>query len=455
MKRMILALFFILSSLNAKAAEEFAPELNLKADIDLDLNNFKIVDLYNAKKYNEANDELDKLASIRNSNVIWYYFKALTLLKLNKNSEAIENLEIYIKKIEATKAARAYYFLGLAQFNSREFEKALNSLELSVDVSQDANLDKFSEGLIEKTIRYREFYENHKRTNINFLLGYNYDTNVVSINSDILSEDLTGHILNYGLSASHRFIDNLDFIFEPFISFTDTYTLDSSFEATSTIQANDMLQFSIGLPIVFSNEKYNNTSFDLSVNAYTAYLPNSEGSRELYLNSTFIKAGATKQFSKKWSSAANLSLAYDKSYVYSSDDDDSSGFRTDLSVDLNQFLTPENNEVLNYQFSYGNKNTSGNSAKYYKYGTVVQYLRPGFFKTNAAFKIAYDYLKYIEQTIPRVDNKYSLSYLVSFTAEQQNTFGFSLNANFNKSNSELYSYSDISLGFLYTKAIGF
>ena len=414
------------------------------------------IELYNKQQYPESLKLLDSIRLSREQIPVWYYYYGLNQARLRLYDDSLANFASYIRKTDHASTARAYYFTGLVQFYKGEYERAGNSLELASDLSTDPKLDRVIDQLIERTLKYREYYETHTATNVNFLLGYNYDTDVLNISKELSTENLTGNIFNYGVSLSHRVIDQYNFIFEPSVAVLDTYTLDSTFKANSTVQANDLLQALVSAPVIFYvDDAKSSTRYDISLNAYTSYLPISSQARELYLSSLFLKGKTVTQLSSRFYLNVTGTAATDTSYAFTSDDDDASGLRLELYTSLVQYLSKEKNYSLSYDLGASTKNAKGINPRFTKYSAGLGYGFPSFMGTVSFVKLGFENLSYKDKAIPRTDSKSTFDYVLSKSLSAQSSLGVSFGADSNTSNVELYKYNDFNVGFQYLTGFGF
>jgi len=446
MKKISLILFLpvVFFTYYAAAAEDIYKVVN------------KSIEHYNNHQYSESLAALETIKNSRSNYTNWYYYYAINQTRLKNYDEAQLNFETYIKNSNATNTAKAYYYIGMIQFYKGEYEKALNSLELSLDVSDDPKLDNMIEALIDKTIRYQSYFENSKKTNLLLLAGYNFDTNALNLSESTFSDNLNGHIFGYGFSISHKLADRYSFVFEPTLAVLDNYTLDNKFKANSSVQSSDALQILLSAPIrfYFENEKYAN-KFDVSLNIYNAYLPVTTATRELTLSSVFIKTQILTPFSSNYAVRYNATVAADSSYGFTSDDDDASGLRFEFLATLVKYLSAKNAKNVFYDLGVDYSSTKGINTRYKKYLTAVGYMYPSLQDTTSSVRLGYQYLNYSEKISPRIDNQINFSYGISKNLQNNSTLFFSLGAVSNSSNVELNKYSDLNIGIQYTKSIGF
>ncbi|MBY0554997.1 tetratricopeptide repeat protein [bacterium] len=414
------------------------------------------IEHYNNQKYDESLLLLESIKSSRNQYINWYYYYGLNQARLNRYDEAIESLQTYIKGSNATDTAKAYYNLGLIQFYQREYGKALTSLELSMDVSTDSKQDMLTEALIDRVIRYQNYFENNKKTNLSFLLGYTFDTNVVNLSPDSFTDNLNGHVLGYGASISHKVVDRYNFIFEPSFAILDNYTLDSKFKSNSVLQSTDALQFLLSAPIRFYfEEEALSNKFDFSLNAYSVYLPINSTTRELSLTSFYVKGQVFSPISNDYAVKYNVTLSVDKSFGYTSDSDDASGLRFDFLGTFVKYTSQADSRNIFYDLGADYSSTKGINTRYKRYTTAIGYSWPSWMSTFSSVRLAYQYMNYADKASPRTDNQATLSYNISKEVADRSTLGFVAGYTNNSSNTDLNKYSDFTAGIQYTKSFGF
>lgn len=414
------------------------------------------IELYNSQKYNESLTLLDSVKNNRDQYNSWYYYYALNKLRLDNYQEALLNFEDFIKSSSSGNTAKAYYYSGLIQFNIGEYEKALNSLELSLDISKDPKFDTLTEALIDKVIRYQNYYENNKKTNITALLSYNFDSNTINLSQDSFADSLNGHVLGYGVSISHKIIDKYKFIFEPTVAVLDNYTLDSKLKANSILQSTDALQFLLSAPVRFyySEDKYSN-KYEISLNGYSVYLPVTMTERELTLSSVFLKTQVLTTFTTNFTLKYNLTLAADTSYGFTSADDDASGTRLEFATSVVQYLSNKNITNIFYDLGINISSTKGINTRFNKYLFDLGYMFPSFSETISSFRLGAIYLNYAEKANPRTDSQININCNITKSYLSGTSIGFSLGGVSNSSNVDLNKYSEVVAGFQYLKTFGF
>ena len=417
----------------------------------------KAVELYNKRNFQGAIDHLEKNKNAREENANWYYYYGLNLGRLDRYDEAIFNLDQFVRKTDMSNSARAFYFIGLMQFYKGNYEKAMNNLDVSLDVSKDAKLDKAVDALIDKVTRHQNYYENRKPTNLALLAGYNYDLNAVNLSQDLSQERLEGHVLSYGLSIAHRFIDTLSFVLEPSLTVTDAYTLDSKLKANSVVQEGDVLQGSLTVPVVFNTDKEkSNSQFEISANAYTAFAPVTSNKRQQYVSSYYLKGRMTSDLSARWNFTVSAVAAYDQSVAVLNEASRSNGNRGELELAFNRYLNQEKNTGLGFEYMAISKGATGKDARYSKHGLAVGYWFPSMYETASILRLSYGYLSYPDRNVARTDNKFNLDYYISQSVlEDTGIVSYFFGLEKNASNYEVNTYHDFKVGVAFTKQFGF
>jgi len=412
---------------------------------------------YNQKNYEEVLLMVKATKAAKQMSTKWLYIEGLTLLRLERYKEAEAVLDLYAKRMDAagTPSARGYYFLGLAYFHQGQYQKSLNTFQISQDVSNDPQLDRTLDNQIDRSIRFRDYYDSHKPGTFAMFLGYEYHNNVLSLSASSVDKSLNGHVFNYGISLSYRPIDKMNFVFEPTVAVADRYTLDKSFKADSTLQALDVLQAAVSLPVLFYFGNNRSMQYNVSLNAYTTYLPINTTTRDLYLSSVFLRLRTLFDMSQTLSMDISLVGGADTGYNYTAEEDNQSGSRGELTVLLRQLLNFDRDELLTYSIGAATKSSSGINSRYQKLRATLGYQFPSFAETNSSVELEYENLSYPDKTVPRKDNRVELEYTVSQMLNPSSTVNYTLGGAVNSSDSDVYKYDDYFLGIQYVLVVGF
>lgn len=415
----------------------------------------KSIALYNKKQFTEAIETLESIDSAKEQYPQWHYYYAINLVRLKEYETAMNHFEEFVRRVEVSQTAKAYYYIGLLQFYKEDYDKALNSLELSLDVSDDPKLDKMTELLIDKAIRYQSYYDNSQKFNFSVLAGYTADSNPVKLSADSLSENLNAHVFNYGFSTSYKVVNKYSFVVEPTLAVLDSYTLDSKLKANSTLQTGDALQVLLSVPFRFFNDSIKNPDkYDLSINFISMYLPvNSK--RELSLSSIYSKLLVSSVLSERYLIRYGGSLSYDQSHGVSSSDDDASGLRLNLQSTVDYIYSKDESKNLFWDLAAELASSKGINTKHNRYSTGVGYNFPSMYKTSSSLRLGFEGLSYPEKSSPRSDQQLNFSLNVSRDLTDSSAVLMTGKFISNSSNTDLYKYTDIAFGIQYTKSFGF
>lgn len=415
----------------------------------------KSITQYTKKQFLEAIETLESIESSKEQYPQWHYYYAINLVRIKDYENAMSHLEEFVRRVDVSQTAKAYYYIGLIQFYNEDFDKALNSLELSLDVSEDPKLDKMTESLIDKTIRYQSYYDNTQKFNISFLAGYTADSNPIKLSADSLSENLNAHVLNYGFSTSYKVVNKYNFVVEPTLAVLDNYTLDSKLKANSTLQTGDALQVLLSVPFKFFNDNIPMANkYDISINAISMYLP-VNSARELSLTSVYSKLLVSSILSDKHLIRYGGSLAYDQSHGVSSSDDDATGFRLNLQSTVDYLYSKDESKNLFWDIAAELANSAGINTKHSRYSTGVGYNFPSPYKTSSSLRFGYESLSYPDKSSPRSDQQLNLALNVSKELTDSSAVLLTGKYLSNSSNTDLYKYTDLAIGIQYTKSLGF
>ena len=417
----------------------------------------KVIELYNSRMYEDALQFLDENKKLSETNPLWYYYKGLCFARLERFDDSILSFEAYVQKVDMPTAARGYYFIGLMEFYKGKYERAITSLDVALDVSKDPKLDRSIDNLMDKVIRYSNYYKNRKKTNLGFLIGYGYDTNAIDVSQTLSDTKLSGHVLNYGFSASHRLIDKIDFVMEPSLTVLDKYTFSGSFKNESTLQQADILQAVFSIPALFhSNNEESNTQYEFSLNAFTSFVPVQTSKRDQYLSSQYLKARVSTDLSNSFRVNLYATMAAEQNVTVVDEDSNATGVRSEAKFILNQFLTKNRDVGLGYNLRYLNKTALGSDAKYTTAEAAVEYWAPSFFDTSSMISLTAAQLKYPERADARLDNLVSIDiYLSKKNDEALSEWTLLLGSANNKSNVDVNTYNDMKVGLSYSKQFSF
>lgn len=445
MKNILAIVLTIISCAGAAATE--SPEI-LKQSINF----------YNARKFQQSIEALEKIKSSSVNSNIWNYYYGLNLVRTDRSSEAVEYFEKIIESGNMDDFSKAYYQIGLIQFQRGEYSRAKTSFELAMDVSKDPKLDNKLEQMIEKSIIFGNFYSRSKRYNLAFLIGYTYDSNILNLAPDSFDINLAGHVFSYGAIGSVKVINEIDRILEPTVAVIDSYTLDSKFKTDATIQSADALQILFSLPYKANGNWFSlPTNYELSGNFLQVYLPTStDTKRQLSLTTIYAKFAANFSVSNQYTSKYQLVASSDKSATAAaSADNDSDGTNIDFSTTQYYSLSNQRDVNVLADLGYASNTTNGKNYTYNKTKLALGLELPTWRSTVSVFKLTYSLLEYPKMESSRRDHQSGFSVSTSKGITNNSSLGLSLAYVNNQSTADINKYSDVAGGLQYTHAFGF
>jgi tetratricopeptide (TPR) repeat protein len=382
----------------------------------------------------------------------------LSLIREQKYEEAILVLEKSIESQELSNQAASYYLIGVANLELENFSSALNSFETALDISKDPKLDAKIDEQIDKTIQRQNFYEAGKDKNrFSYYVGIGYDSNLLNLNKDnFVGTDLSSYSALYGLSLSHSLIRHLDFQLTPEVSVADSYSVNTTFAADSTIQSSDALQISLLLPAQFALDLFtDHDSISPQVGMKMLYLPTDTSKRSLAFNSINFTIKSVLNVSTSYIFLPQISYSMDKSSLtYTDSADDQSANR--LTLDLNNtFLISEDKHQININLAGEQNAADGDNSSYNKIAAALE-VRLSMIPTyNLGLSTKYIQTDYTKRTTVRNDrqNVVGLDVAKNFTVDQ--SLSMSLASSSRSSNSDLNAYQDMTLSMIFSDAYSF
>ncbi len=384
--------------------------------------------------------------------------RAINLINDRKFDEAVSLLESVLKNQEIKTQAPIYYLIGLAQYENENYASALSNLENALDISTDPKLDNKIDEYIEKTIKAQTFYEAAKIKNrFSYFLGAGYDSNILNLNKDNFSDvELSSITAIYGLNYSHKLIQNMDYSFVPELYLTDNYSLDTTFKATTTIQSSDALQWGVNLPVSLNVNWFSNFDQLVTTIGYkNIMLPIDDAKRSSAITTTSIGLKAVLGVSEFYSLIPQVAFYKDQSLItYTSSDDDQSASRIEMQI-ANQFITTELKHRIHFSVLGELNKADGKNASYSKYGSSLS-VQLSFIE-SILFGPGLKYVEtdYYDRTTARHDRNTNFSFDVTKMMTDDKSISMSLGKTVNNSSSDINSYQDLTVSFVFSNQYNF
>ena len=401
-------------------------------------------EFYKKEQFESSIAVLQKLKSETILKPSIYYLLGLNYYRINNYDLAERYLTEVTQMNNIPEISLAYYYLGLTQYYKSEYEKAVNSFELSIDTSKDPEHDRRTERLIEKSIQIQNQLEADKmKYTLGFTAGYGYDSNVLDVAPQ--QDVIVGHTLNASGFMAYKVYQDQTSVIEPLFYVSDRRTVNHKLEDTPEIQAADSTILLTSLPYRSNVDGYRSGT---SLNVGLYMLPSDGDVRQLSITLLYLKQTLGSKISSDLDLDGQLIVGRDSSQLNFTDaEDNQTAIKYDISGALKyslrrmRSLTGELGFILN--------DADGDNASYYKVYSNFSYELPTFKNSFSTFKLSYGITNYNLSELARRDNLATLTYSVAKDISDRSTVNGYVGLSQNDSTITDYKYSDSFIGFQY------
>lgn len=373
-----------------------------------------------------------------------YYLLGLNYYRIENYDLAEKYLSEVARSNSVNEISLAYYYLGLSQYYKGDYEKAVNSFELSIDTSKDPEQDRRAEKLIEKCMQIQNQIESDKlKYTMGFTAGYGYDSNALNVAPQ--QDVLVGHIFNASAFMAYKYYQNQNSIVEPMLYIADSRTLNHKLESTSEIQAADATMFLATIPYRTIFDGYRSSS---SANIGLYMLPSDSQIREMSIALLYFKQTLGSKLTTDLDLDGQLIIGRDQSQLTFTDAEDN---QTAIKYDISGALKYSMRRTLSLtgKLGYILNDADGDNASYHKVYMNLIFEKPTFKNTYSVLKLSYDFTNYNLSELGRRDNLAALIYSISKDLSDRTTINGFLGLSRNDSTIEDYTYGDSSAGIQY------
>lgn len=373
-----------------------------------------------------------------------YYLLGLNYYRSNNFDLAEKYLSEVTRTNTIQEISLAYYYLGLAQFQKGDYERAMNSFELSIDTSKDPEHDKRSERMIEKCIQVQAQIESDKlKYTMGFTAGYMYDSNALNVAPG--QDVIIGHVLSASGFFSFKFWQDKKSSVEPMIYLADQRTLDYKLKFTDQIQAADSTMLLTSIPYKTVVDDYRSTT---SMNLGLYMLPTDSQIRDMSIALIYVKQNLGTHLSADMDLDGQLIIGRDDSQITFADAaDNQTAIKYDLSGALKYSLF--NVQSITGQLGFILNDADGENASYNKIYANISYELPTFKNTLSTFKVSYGSTNYSLSELARRDSFTAANYSIIKDLTERTTINGFLGVSRNESTIEDYTYGDATIGLQY------
>lgn len=401
-------------------------------------------DFYKREAYESSIAVLQKLKSDSSLTPSIYYLLGLNYYRINNYDLSEKYLSEVTRAQSVQELSLAYYYLGLSQFYKADYERAMNSFELSIDTSKDPEHDKRADRMIEKCVQIQNQLEIDKlKYTLGFTAGYTYDSNALNIAPQ--QDVITGNVFNVSGFFAYKFFQDKDSSVEPMLYLADQHTIDYKLNLTEDIQAADYTMLLASVPYKTIVDGYRSTT---SMNLGLYMLPSESQTREMSIALIYVKQNLGTRLNADWDIDGQLIIGRDSSQIsFTEAADNQTAIKYDLSGALKytmrqmQSITGELGVILN--------DADGENASYNKIYSNLSYELPTFKNTFSTFKVSYGSTNYSLSELGRRDTFTGFAYSVNKDLSERTTINGFVGLTRNESTIEDYTYGDASVGFQY------
>lgn len=411
------------------------------------------VSLYKVGNYNKSLATLSSADVESDQALEKDYYVALNHLKLKDYDKALKKLVEIREENSPTLSPMASFFAGNIELQQQKFPAARKSMEYVIDNSKDPKLDRSAEEMLEQIDRLESYYESKKeKYRFTAFAGLQYDTNVLNVAENNVSTDVKAWRLNYGGTAQAILYRSMTSDVGLKLSYTDYYSVSSSFQNDATLQAADALD--LGVTIPYHQEiKVGKKQMNLEVipGYKNIYLATSGGSRSVAVTTTELATTVSAPIQSDLLMSGRLDLGSDVSHLESSTgDDDLSGSKVGITVTPIYILDVKGEKTLSWDLSYLLNNANGKNYKYNKIGLAATYSYPTFYKGTGSLRADYAIQDYAEATTARKDTNIALTVGYNKDLTKKWNMNLSLQATSANSDVETYKYNKFLVSSLFT-----
>ncbi|MBX7231263.1 MAG: hypothetical protein K1X29_04160 [Bdellovibrionales bacterium] len=370
------------------------------------------VTLYRNEKFNEALVTLKLTPDTPDILLEKKYYMALCHMRLNEPDLAMSFLKEVGEIKDSPLAPSALFYQGIILFGKGDYESARSPFEKVIDVSSDPKLDQQAEEYLDRlVILIQQKKAMAKKIFVNGSAGLMYDSNVLLAPD---TETLQGSAtkkgdLRYSLAGDVEYRPLYNLSHELGVK-ASGYYLFSSHEDVSLA---DPLLWNVAIPYSYKGMAFGKGyKFSLKPSYEVLYMDeNSDGTRDLVLQSSIVNLDHTFLMHKNWFSSYLLEFRNDDSLSASSlGEDNADALKISLKT-LQTFLLDQSaKEVLAASAGYVINNAKGNNKYYSRYEVGAFYVRP-VIKGAASFNLGINYylVEYSKRTEFRQDNNTTVS----------------------------------------------
>lgn len=409
----------------------------------------KLADLamkdYQSGRFSIAEVKFKKSAELDPNNSSFYYQYGVTLYKNNKADQALvvfgiskvdpalENEKKYYMalchyKLKETSSAEplflevsnsddkilapsARFYHGYLLFEQEKFDGAKNSFETVIDTSDDPQLAKRAEEMLEQILQAQQFkVQQSKRWNLTLALGSMYDSNVLLAQDNQTSQGTALKISDYrfllAASIENRAVITKSYEWAPRFSTFYLYSLKSAAAIADPLVAT--LYLPLNWKSIFLDK---NSQWQIGPGYETLFMDaNASGQRENIMNSLYVNGKQNLFIRDNWISAHELEVRQDKSLLAGSENENNyDAMKYTLRVTESLMMNPARTELMIPTISYTANDAKGSNRYYTKFEIGSAYIRPVKYFGSWISSLTFYQLRYSKAQPTRMDSNMAIA----------------------------------------------
>lgn len=439
------------------AADQYEKAVELDPENDSYFYRFG-VSLYKTNEFNKSLATLS-MADVGDEQAVEKdYYIALNHLKLKDYDKALKKLNDVKEENDPNISPTASFFAGTIEYQQQKFPEARKSMEYVLDNSNDTQMDRAAEDMLEQIDRMENFYASkNEKYRFTFFAGPVYDQNVLNVATNNVATDVQAYRLNYGASALGVWYRSPTSDLGTQLSVSDYYSTDTKFQGNATLQTADPLEFAFTVPFhqefVTKDRSYN---WELTPAIKSIYMSPSGGTRSEIIRSTGISTSLAAPLSRDLYLAGKLDFFADQSFLEGvAADDDQSGKKYSVTITPTKLLDLKGEKSISGDVGYLINQAEGKNYRYNRMAFGVTYGFPGLWKSNSTLRAEYAMQNYGEATTTRNDTTTSVTAGLNKDLTKKWNLNATLMYTIGSSEVDLYKYNKImAMGiFTYTLSI--
>lgn len=369
------------------------------------------------------------------------YFKALCHVRLNNKKSAIENFDKVIVGNDPVLAPASEFYKGVLFFNYEEYVPARKSFERVLDTSKDPALDNQSEEYIEKIANIQQFNaQKKKKVFINFLMGGNYDSNVLQTDPTGV---FGGNPLGYAAVRSLVSLGaDVRALYTPKHEVTIKASVLDMRSDNASVQSADPTIVSAAIPYKYRGELFGK-GFQLATTAsYDSISLNSVAA----IQTTSLKFETTHIMSESYLQGFLLQFQSDASTIEgATGDGDPTSSRIQFNYTSSHFLNKAKNKAWIYDAGLISNNALGKNLRNQRLSLGATHLRPWYLQTNLSLRGALFGLQFADRDDKRLDINAGITATLTRPINSWMSGLFTTTVMLNDSNVDINSFQKYSM----------